>query len=69
MTSILLGCAVCVGRPGNPARLNLRLVSTPSIPTVFDNLPAMFRRQPKALRPGQVQRDPGSKILFNAPAA
>jgi len=34
-----------------------------------DPMPAMFRRQPKALRPGQVQRDPGSKILFNAPAA
>lgn len=30
-------------------RLNLGLFETPSIPTVFDNLSAMIRRQPKAL--------------------
>ena len=30
------------------ARLNLGLFMTPPIPTVFDNLTAMTRRQPKA---------------------
>src|SRR5687768_7739168 len=43
-------------------RLNLRLMRTPSIPTVFDNLPTMLGRQPKAnvldLRASESIQDP-----------
>ena len=59
------GYAVCVG----PLRLNLQLVATLSIPTVFDNPVASLTTGPK-LCPGQVPRDPGSILHFsNATAA
>ena len=57
----VLGCAVCVGL----FRLNLGLLKTPSIPTVFDNPMAFYATGPK-VHPGpsgaipETIRDPNS---------
>ena len=51
--------------PNEPARLNLQLLLTPSIPTVFDNPMALRRHRPKALSRTfrASETDPGSNVL------